>query len=213
MTEMADLYDACLDEVDRLAATLTPEQLASVVPATPAWTVHQVIAHLAGSAADASTGRMDGAPGSEWTARHVAELEGRSPGELAASLRSTQAAVAASTEGNPRPAIVWNISVHLADVHEALGLPVLDAALWQPVLAAVGPYRLAGAPARVRCGDEVWGSGDAEAVVTPYELFRALFSRRSRAQMQAWGSPALTAEQLDGVPVFGPRDDDQPLPA
>lgn len=213
MTEMADLYDACLGEVDRLVADLTPEQLATVVPATPAWTVHQLIAHLAGSAVDATSGRMDGAPGPEWTARHVAELEDRSPAELAAALRSTQDAVAASTEDNPRPAIVWNISVHLADVHEALGLPVLDAALWTPVLAAVAPYRLAQAPARVRCGDEVWGSGDAEAEVSPYELFRALFSRRSRPQMQAWGSPALTPEQLDDLPVFGPRDDDQPIPA
>ena len=213
MTEMADLYDACLGEVDRLVADLTPEQLATVVPATPAWTVRQLIAHLAGSAVDATSGRMDGAPGPEWTARHVAELEDRSPAELAAALRSTQDAIAASTEGNPRPAIVWNISVHLADVHEALGLPVLDAALWTPVLAAVAPYRLAQAPARVRCGDEVWGSGDAEAEVSPYELFRALVSRRSRPQMQAWGSPALTPEQLDDLPVFGPRDDDQPIPA
>ena len=47
VTEMADLYDACLAEVDRLAADLTPGQLTTRVPATPGWTVHQVLAHLA----------------------------------------------------------------------------------------------------------------------------------------------------------------------
>jgi hypothetical protein len=213
MTDMADLYDACLGEVERLAAALTAEQWATPVPATPAWCVRQVVAHLAGSASDAATGRMDEAPGEGWTARHVAELEDRAPADLATSLRSTQAAVAASTEDNPRPAIVWNISVHLADVHEALGPTRLDAALWEPVLAAVAPYRLAEAPARVRCGHEVWGSGDAEVAVAPYELFRMLFSRRSRRQMQAWGTPPFTPDRLDALPVFGPRDDDQPVPS
>ena len=178
----------------------------------PGWTVHQVLAHLAGSASDAVSGRMDGAPGEEWTARHVAEREGTAPAALAAELRSTQAAIAASTEDNPRPAIVWNISVHLADLREALGLPVLEAALWEPVLAAVAPYRLGDVPATVVAGDDRWGAGGDEVEVSRYELYRALFSRRSRAQMQAWGSPVLDADQLDELPVFGPRDDDQPLP-
>jgi hypothetical protein len=174
--------------------------------------VHQVLAHLAGSASDAVAGRMDGAPGEEWTARHVAEREGTAPAALAAELRSTQAAIAASTEDNPRPAIVWNISVHLADLREALGLPVLEAALWEPVLAAVAPYRLSEVPATVVAGDDRWGAGGAEIAVSRYELYRALFSRRSRTQMRAWGSPVLGADQLDELPVFGPRDDDQPLP-
>ncbi|MET1060645.1 MAG: maleylpyruvate isomerase N-terminal domain-containing protein [Nocardioides sp.] len=213
MNPMANLYDACLAEVDTLAADLTPDQLASRVPATPGWTVHQVLAHLAGSASDAVSGRMDGAPGEDWTARHVAERERTAPLALAAELRSTQAAIAASTEDNPRPAIVWNISVHLADLHEALGLPVVDAALWEPVLAAVAPYRLGEAPATVVAGDDRWGAGGMAVEVSRYELYRALFSRRSRAQMQAWGSPGLDADQLDELPVFGPRDDDQPQPA
>ena len=213
MSEMADLYDACLAEVDTLAAGLTPDQLATPVPATPGWTVHQVLAHLAGSASDASSGRMDGAPGEEWTARHVAERDGTAPTVLAAELRSTQAAVAASTEDNPRPAIVWNISVHLADLHEALDLPVLGTALWEPVLAAVAPYRLVEVPATVVAGQDRWGAGGAEVAVSRYELYRALFSRRSRPQMQAWGSPVLDPDQLDDLPVFGPRDDDQPQPS
>lgn len=47
--------------------------------------------------------------------------------------------------------------------------------------------------------------------VDPDELFRALFSRRSRTRMQAWGLP-LSAERLDELCLFGPREDDQPVP-
>ena len=147
---------------------------------------------------------MDGAPGEEWTARHVAEREGTAPAALAAELRSTQSAIAASTEDNPRPAIVWNISVHLADLREALGLPVLDAALWEPVLAAVAPYRLGDVPATVVAGDDRWGAGGDEVEVSRYELYRALFSRRSRRADAGVGEPgARRRTSSTSCPVFG----------
>jgi hypothetical protein len=56
-----------------------------------------------------------------------------------------------------------------------------------------------------------FGAAGVPADVDEYELFRALFSRRSRTQMQAWGLP-LSPEQLDELCFFGPREDDQPLP-
>jgi hypothetical protein len=68
--------------------------------------------------------------------------------------------------------------------------------LWLPVVEALGPRLPAGL---------------AESVA-PYELFRASFSRRSRGQMQAWGT-GLSADELDDVCIFGPREDDQPVPA
>jgi len=52
---------------------------------------------------------------------------------------------------------------------------------------------------------------DAVAAVPDYELFRAFFSRRSRAQTAAWNT-GLDQETLDGLGIFGPRDDDQPVP-
>ena len=152
------------------------------MPGSPAWTAYDVLAHLAGGPADSISGRTEGAPGPEWTERHVSERRGRTVAELTAEMQSNQDAVAASTVDNPRPAIVWDIAVHHADLHEALGLGILPDRMWQPVLGAVAPMMFAtsGVP------DEV----------EPYELFRALFSRRSRSQMQAWGLP-LSPEQLD----------------
>lgn len=47
--------------------------------------------------------------------------------------------------------------------------------------------------------------------IPAHELFRALFSRRSRTQMQSWGVE-VDSDRLDEMPIFGPREDDQPVP-
>ncbi|MBB6628017.1 hypothetical protein H5V45_11880 [Nocardioides sp. KIGAM211] len=212
MTDWAQLYRDHVDAVAALATGLDEPTLATRVAGTPEWTVREVVAHLAGGPADSLTGRTEGAPGPEWTARHVAERAGRDVGELVAELRANTEATAASTVDNPRPAVVWDIAVHHADLHEALGRHRLPEHLWAPVLAAVAPGLLARAPAEVVCGGETWGAGGPRVEVAPYELFRGVFSRRSRAQMQAWGGPVLEPDHLDGLCIFGPRDDDQPLP-
>lgn len=197
-TDWGQLYRGNATALAELVRGLTPAQLDTPVPASPGWTTHEVVAHLAGGAADSVTGRMDGAPAPEWTARHVGERRHLPMDALAEELLSHQGAVIVSALDNPRPAIVWDIAVHHADLREAFGLDAPPERLWRPVLDAVAPMML--------------GSIDgAVADVAPYELFRGLFSRRSRAQMLAWGLP-LTSEQLDGICVFGPRDDDQPVP-
>jgi uncharacterized protein (TIGR03083 family) len=195
MTDWGALYKEHVADLSALAGDLTDDQLATVVPATPAWTSHDVLAHLAGVASDAVTGRMDGAPSPEWTSRHVNERARLPVADLLEELRSHQDAVAESVVDNPRPALVWNIAVHHADLHEALDRPKLGEPLWQPVLDAVSPQL-----------DPALVDG-----VAPYELFRGVFSRRSRRQMQAWGT-GLSAEALDDICIFGPREDDQAVP-
>jgi hypothetical protein len=196
MTDWGALYRENVAAVSALAGGLTEEQLATTVPGTPAWNVREVLAHLAGGASDAVTGRMENAPSPEWTARHVGERRGIPVADLVAELGSHQDAVAQSVDGNPRPALVWDVAVHHADLHEALGLGTLAEPLWLPIVDALGP----------RIAPELVGT------VPPYELFRALFSRRSRAQVRSWDD-ALSAEQVDAIGIFGPRDDDQPVPA
>jgi uncharacterized protein (TIGR03083 family) len=197
MTDWGTLYREHVSAVSALAGDLTDDQLRATVPASPAWTVHDVLAHLAGGCSDAVTGRMDGAPAPEWTARHVAERAELPVTDLTAELRTHQDAIEATTVDNPRPAIVWDIVVHHADLHEALGLGELPERMWRPVLDGVAPMK--------------FGATAIPDEVEPYELFRALFSRRSRSQMQAWGLP-LSPEQLDDLCIFGPREDDQPVP-
>jgi len=78
------VYRDARGRLTRLVGALTGEQLRTPVPATSAWTVHELVAHLVGGAADTASGRLDGAPGDEWTARHVAERRQRPVGELLA---------------------------------------------------------------------------------------------------------------------------------
>ncbi len=201
MTDWGGLYRDHATALAGLAADLTDDQRRLHVPATPAWTVHDVYAHLAGGPADALAGRMDGAPGPEWTARHVGERAHLPLDELVAELLNGVDAVAGSVADHPTPALVWDIAVHHADLHEALGLDRLPERLWRPVLDALRPRMLGRLP-------------DGVAVDAPaYELFRGFFSRRSRRQMRAWFAPVPGDDDLDALTVFGPRPDDQPQPA
>ncbi|CAN5207979.1 hypothetical protein BH09ACT12_BH09ACT12_00490 [soil metagenome] len=196
MTDWGNLYRQHVAAIGALAEHLDAAQLATTVPGTPAWTAHDVLAHLAGGPADAVSGRIEGAPGPEWTARHVGERAGLPVGDLVAELQANTDFVVASLVDNPRPAVVWDIAVHHADLHEAFGLDRLAERFWLPVAEAIGPTM---AP-------------ELMAVAPPYEVFRALFSRRSRSQMAAWGADT-DAERLAEMCIFGPRDDDQPMPA
>jgi uncharacterized protein (TIGR03083 family) len=198
MTDWAELYRANVDAVSALAGSLDTEDLARRVPATPDWTVHDVLAHLAGSPADLLAGRMDGAPSDAWTARHVDERAARSADELVAELQGSVDGLVGTLDGVESPAIVWNLAVHHADLHEALGKGAPPAEMWRPVLEAMAPRML---------GDRA----EAFDGVPDYELFRAFFSRRSRSQMTGWGT-SLDPAALDELCIFGPREDDQPVP-
>ena len=193
MTDWAQLYRDHVDAVTGLAADLDDEQLATRLPATPAWTVHDVLAHLAGGPAD-GVARTDGGrpgPGVDGAARRRAGRACRSPSwsRSCAPTRTRPPPRPSTTRG---PAVVWDIAVHHADLHEALGRHQLPGHFWEPVLDVRGADDAGrGARGRGLRGPE-WGAGGAGAErveVPPYELFRALFSRRSRAQMRAWGSP------------------------
>ncbi|MDT0203006.1 maleylpyruvate isomerase N-terminal domain-containing protein [Nocardioides sp. AE5] len=195
MTVSAQVYDACLDSLGRLVDGLSPEQLETTVPATPRWTVRSVVAHLAGVSCDNVHGRMDGAPSRTWTARHVAERSAVPVAHLIDELHAHRDQLVQLAEAAEVPAMVWDISVHLADLHESLGLGVPDPACWEPVLDAARERLL---------------PGDLPPLdVAPYELFRGMFSRRSQAQLQAWGNLNGHAAAIG---AFGPREDDQPVP-
>lgn len=196
MTDWGVVHDACVDALAALARDLDEAALATMVAATPEWSVHDVLAHQAGGSTDAVTGRMDGAPSTAWTSRHVAERARVPVAELIAELRATQAALTEAVRDQAAPAIVWDRAVHLADLHEALNREAPDRATWAAIVEAMRPRLAAAVPLDDACD---------------YELFRAAFSRRSQRQLAAL-FPRATPEQLARVGFFGPREDDQPIP-
>ena len=69
--DLGVLYRAARERISALVSEPGIDPLL-VVPATPAWNVHDVVAHVSGIAVDGTTGNMAGAPGDEWTAAQVA---------------------------------------------------------------------------------------------------------------------------------------------
>jgi len=221
------LYRDSRSRVVVLARSLTDEQLAATVAATPQWSGRDVVAHLVGAAADMVTGNMAGAPGPQWTAVHVETRVGRPIADLLVEWeevgRAVEVTLAAPGAGMQA---VLDILTHEADLREAFGRgtpPIADveAAAFPAAKALVtrfgGPGSLVVRCVDSRGGDHEWTGGDgtpAELTVEPYELFRGILSRRSRRQMRAWrwSGDADPAPMIEALPVFGCRDDDQPLP-
>ena len=218
-------YRNAIDRVGQLAAELDGGQLGMPVPATPEWTVHEVLAHLVGVSADVANGRLDGVTGDDWTARQVGERRDRSVHELLAEWREVAPTVESSLVGQrfTGPNAAADLICHESDLHEALNLRSVDRAHWDdPFLSTM--MLLLGARLKgistVTIVDErgsSWrcGSGEHETTLrtSGYELFRAMFSRRSRRQIADWDwTSAPTDAMVDCFGVFGPRDDDQPIP-
>lgn len=187
-------YTITTEALIELIQGLDETQLEARVPATPEWTVHDVLAHTAGTPADFLAGTMDGAPGRAWTQAHVDARRAASTDQLIAELRESTPALAPRLSAR-LSAFCMDRATHYADLCELLGTKPTEEH-WRPLLAAARASRL----------------GEQSVDVDDYELFRALFSRRSMAQLRAWNS-GLSEEELAGLGAFGPREDDQPIPS
>jgi len=219
------VYDASRRRTCAVATALTAGQLETVVPATPDWTARELLAHLAGVASDAVHGRLTGLPSPEQTAAQVRERAGRTLDEVLAEWAQAGPQVCqalAARRASLR--IVHDVLTHEADLREAFGLGRLPdeavaAVLGMTARAAVQSAAGDGALLVHVDGQEFHGgSPDAEPTVLrigAYELYRGLLSRRARVQMRAWawsGPEEAVVRHVDALPVFGPREDEQPIP-
>jgi hypothetical protein len=189
----------------RLIATLRAldgRRLGTVVPATPAWSVRDAVAHVVGIASDLNAQRLDVTDPDEWTARQVHERQQATLDDLDVEWQRE----AENFEEGLRllgydvgSHFVGDLLHHASDVHHALGLARIDdhEALVVGLdfyldschrdLAAQGVGGLgveAIDPPRQR-----WTLGLGRELATlkasRYELFRALGGRRSERQLRA----------------------------
>ena len=72
MGEVAQAFRGCRERITEIVHGLDDRMAETIVPACPAWTVHDVVAHLAGSLSDAGAGRLEGAGTDSRTAQQVA---------------------------------------------------------------------------------------------------------------------------------------------
>jgi uncharacterized protein (TIGR03083 family) len=221
------LYRAKRRELLALAHTLTADELATTVPATPAWSVHDVIAHLVGITADLNALRFDDPDPDAWTARQVRERRTATVADLE---REWEAEADRFEEGlrllgyELGSHYVGDLLQHTQDVRAALGRgPIADdealaVALdfyvdhFSQALVASG----AGA-VEVRTGDEAWTAG-AGAVVASVEadrleLFRAFGGRRAEAGVRALSWTGDVDRVLPFVSAYPmPASDTDPAP-
>jgi uncharacterized protein (TIGR03083 family) len=200
--DAADIYADVRSRMIDLALATPADALAGQVPATPAWTGRQLIAHMVGIPSDVLAGRLDGVGSDEWSARQVAEREGKSVEELADEWRSTAEAFDGLVRSGPpgmTGALVADIAQHELDLRGLLDQPAPDACaaavdfgLNTMVFFLDKRVKKAELGAlRLNAGNQEWtvGPGESEPVATltttPTELFRVIAGRRSAAQVRA----------------------------
>lgn len=186
-------YTLTTEALLQLVAGLTPWQWEQRVAATPDWTVHDVIAHTAGTPADFLAGNMAGAPSAEWTQAHVDARREATPEQLIEECRASTPLVAPRLNAR-LAAFCFDRATHYADLCEFVGRRP-EPEHWRPLLESLSAVTLK----------------DRTLDVDDYELFRGLVSRRSMAQMRAWNT-GLSDAELEDLGLFGPREDDQPIP-
>jgi uncharacterized protein (TIGR03083 family) len=173
VTEVRDRYREARERITQFVSSLDEAQLAQRVPACPEWTVHDVVAHLVGVTDDALSGNMEGVTTDPWTAAQVERSRDVPTTELLARWSANAEAFESGLDASRGRAVI-DITCHEHDLYGALG-----------VVAARDS-------ASLRFAMELVGAPD-------FDHYRAMFGRRSRAQLDALGL---------AQPVFGPSEVD-----
>jgi uncharacterized protein (TIGR03083 family) len=196
-------YQSVQVRIREMAGTATAEQLRAPVPSCSDWTAGELVSHLAGLTEDWVSGDLDPYGSDEWAAAQVARFKGSSLADVLAAWDRAMVDFAELTEsplgGTPSMWAFGDAVVHEADIRPALapGTRVPDEAVALGVKAGIARWRgeLAAAelpPLKITAtGLRHWWVGEETAEATTveadqYELFRALFGRRSRRQAKSW---------------------------
>ena len=177
-----------IDELDRQS------------PATPAWRVRDVLAHVAGVCDDIVHGNMEGVATDAWTAAQVAKRRSWPTDEILVDWERNGEAVDALIAGLPAGRsgqLLFDTWTHEQDVRGALGIPggresAVLARTWEWATEVMdgrdqGERRAALGLVADGATREV-GVGRAESFVhtSRFEFLRAMSGRRSVAQVSRW---------------------------
>lgn len=179
-----------------------PEVAELKVPACPAWTIRQTVAHLAGIAQDIVSTNMEGKAADSWTQAQIGRLGGHSIDELLdlwgqmIDPVTTRLAVQGSA-----CQLVFDALTHEHDIRGALGEPgprtgdlAFEAALGFATTMGDQFIRHAGLPAlllttatigSVQLGDPHTVRGQLALNISDFEALRAFGGRRSVRQLLA----------------------------
>lgn len=177
MGEIATTYAEGRARIAELVTDVDDGRVAETVPTCPAWTVHDVLAHLSGVCADIVAGNLEGVTTDPWTQAQVDARRERSTRELLAEWDEFGRQVEAMADafpGRTGAQLVLDLTTHEHDIRLAfdrpgardsrgvdIGLTFLVPQGLQTHCAVLGLD-----PIEVRAGDQSWIAGTGDAPVT-----------------------------------------------
>ena len=219
MGVVGDLYREGRERISEVARGIDDETAkATVVSTCPAWTVHDVLAHVVGIPTDILAGNVEGAATDPWTAAQVDARRNASIADLLAEWEANAPQVEAIVDefGPSGVQLLFDLTTHEHDIRHALGLPPLKDL---PVHLAVTGFvftRLGAGGEALRIvttgGTYVLGTGEPTATLTApiFDVLRAISGRRSERQIRAmqWdGDPTPHLSKFADGPFTMPADD------
>jgi uncharacterized protein (TIGR03083 family) len=192
----AEAYRGLRARVREVVESADGDAMSAVVPATPEWRAHDVLAHLVGVTDDVVNGRLEGIATDSWTQAQVDARTDRSTAELLAEWDEVGPQFETLLAGAPAEIAgqaLFDAATHEHDLRNALGAPgardsdAVDTG-WEWI---VGARTRAGAHAMcfvVEDGEHESGVGDVVARIeaSRFELFRAVAGRRTEAEIASY---------------------------
>lgn len=186
----------------RIADLVNDEMGDRPVPATPAWNVHDVIAHLAGVMDDVAGGNLEGVATDPWTAAQVERGRDKTIAQVVEEWGDAAPGFEtflSSPAGSNASAAVMDVHAHETDLRSALGLAP---ALADDVVAWAGESMRGAFHAQVAAA----GLPEVTVDASDFEMFRGRLGRRTRDEVSAFGWSADPVPYLDTFFVFGPTE-------
>lgn len=218
MIGFGEAYAATRKSIVALVDDLDEEQARARVPACPAWTVRDVVAHLSGVAVDVSKGNLEGVGSEDWTQRQLDERRDMSIGELLLEWDEVADQIVGALDYFPKGAAslyVGDTVTHEHDIRLPLDKPG-DRDAPAVELAVDGYVRWLGRrlrerdmpPVRVVARSRGWVAGKEEPALeveapTVFDLLRALTGRRTRGEIAAFRWSADPEPYLDVFSMYG----------
>jgi uncharacterized protein (TIGR03083 family) len=211
---IARLYQETRERIVALMTGLDDAAWSTAVPACPAWSVRDVVAHLAAVAEEWVDGRLTGPPTDEDTAAQIARFDAYDAVEILAAWTESAARMERMAETTGLKSPLGDVTSHEHDIRGAVGRPGArdSAAVWYSSdqlltnLRTPVPISVAVEDAEYRSGPD--GRAEIHLRTSRFEALRWRTGRRSRAQLAAMDWSGDPSPVLDRLYLFGPADAD-----
>lgn len=200
MLDYTTAYQTSVERVAELIESVPEDQLTTMVPACPEWSVRDLIAHFAGVAGDVATGNVTEVGSEQWTAAQIEARRDIPVDEILEEFRNHGTQLVGAIE-HLHPAIggmlLGDLVTHEHDLRGAIGSPGardsggVTAATYTYVRRLGSRIKAAEVPTLlVVASDEQWTAGKEEPQATvrasDFELLRGLTGRRTAEEIRAF---------------------------